>query len=521
MKGKLALLFLPILLLSSCGSSRKAIEVKERQPQHINDKYRNFYQIFPISYADSNGDGKGDLQGIVDKFDYIKSINMNGLWLTPVHPSPTYHKYDVTDYKAIDPVFGSIDDYDKLVKKCHDNDMTIILDLVFNHSSYNHPWFTACMNAHINGDKTNKYYNYYVVERYTGSVPDGYSRYQSSAWVYECRFWEGMPDFNLQGILDGSNTNLINDFKDIMQFWLVDHKVDGFRLDACTSFFTGDTDKNIAFMNWIKAESKALKADSYIIGEVLESSATYSKYYKGGDTDSYFAFDDSGKLGNAIYQSIISESINSVNKYINNDIKHANGHVPAPLLGNHDIGRAYKVDVKDNKFVHALLSIANGATFEYYGDEVSMASVGKKDEDFRQPFPWGDKYTCQPVSGSTYGSDEEKYPQGTMAAQEHDEKSHLNYVRKAYKYRLENPELARGTSEIFNQTEDGCAGILKREYNGSTVYVAINLSATLEEKVDIKDLKQLAVVGDLSIDESPYYSGDSLVMPPYSLIILH
>ena len=124
MKSKLlSLVFLPLLLLSSCGS-KTPVEVKEREIQHIDDKYRNFYQIFPISYADSNGDGKGDLKGIVDKFDYIKSINMTGLWLTPVHPSPSYHKYDVKDYKEIDPVFGTLEDYDALVKKCHDNNMT-------------------------------------------------------------------------------------------------------------------------------------------------------------------------------------------------------------------------------------------------------------------------------------------------------------------------------------------------------------------------------------------------------------
>ena len=149
MKTKLAPLFIPLLLLSSCGggapssessspssSSRgekTPIEVKEREVQKIDDFYRNYYQIFPISFADSNNDGKGDLQGIIDKFDYVTSLNMTGIWLNPVHPSPSYHKYDVTDYKAIDPIFGTLDDYDDLVDVAHKAGVTIILDLVFNH----------------------------------------------------------------------------------------------------------------------------------------------------------------------------------------------------------------------------------------------------------------------------------------------------------------------------------------------------------------------------------------------------
>ena len=106
MKTKLVtLLFVPVLLLTSCGS-KDYVKVEARDIQYLDDHYRNYYQIFPISYADSNGDGNGDLKGIVDKFDYIKGLNVTGLWLTPVHPSPTYHKYDVKDYKAIDSTFG-------------------------------------------------------------------------------------------------------------------------------------------------------------------------------------------------------------------------------------------------------------------------------------------------------------------------------------------------------------------------------------------------------------------------------
>ena len=519
------LLILPFLfLVVSCGSSERALEIKEREIQHIDDHYRNFYEIFPISFADSNGDGKGDLQGIIDKFDYIKSLNMNGLWLTPVHPSDSYHKYDVKDYKNIDSTFGSLATYDALVKKCHDNNMEIILDLVLNHSSVDHPWFQQAINAHINNNTSNKYYNYYVIKPYTGTVPQGYARYGNSNYIYECPFWSGMPDFNIESILDGSNTALMDDFRDIAKFWLVDHKVDGFRLDAVTSYVSDDTEKNCQFLNWFKAEVDKIKPNTYIVGEVLKSSAVYGQYYNNSNIDSFFCFDDVGKLGNNIYQSIISESIVAVNKYINNDITNSSSHIPAPLLGNHDSaagGRSTKSYLEDSKLVHALLAMGNGATFEYYGDEIGMKQIdGGKDEDIRQPLYWGDSYTCVPVSGSSEGTSLQKYPYGSVKEQENDANSLLNYFSKAYKYRLENPELARGSSEIYYKSDDDSYGIIKREYNGSSLYIAMNLSSSLTGEVDLSKL-DVEAVGDLSINDKPYYKGNSLVLPPYSIVLLH
>ncbi|MBE6133402.1 MAG: hypothetical protein E7178_01905 [Erysipelotrichaceae bacterium] len=521
MKTKLLTLFsIPLLMLSSCGS-KNYIEVKERDIVYSEDYFRNYYEIFPIAYADSNGDGNGDLKGIVDKFDYIKSLNVTGLWLTPVHPSPTYHKYDVKDYKAIDSTFGTLDDYDALVSKCHDNHMNIILDLVLNHTSSEHPWFISCMEAHINNQPSNKYYNYYNVSK--GSEP-GYAQYKNSGYYYEARFWDGMPDLNLQGVIDGSNTSLINDLKDIMKFWLVTHKVDGFRLDACTSFFTGNDDKNYEFLTWVKSEAEKIKKNTYIIGEVLEGSPTYAKYYKNTNVDSYFAFDDMRDSG--ITPTINTEAAYKVGNLIGKHFTHAGeNRVPAPLLANHDQaagGRSYTPNIEMNKLKHGVLSILPGASFEYYGEEVGMKALStSRDEDLRQPFPWGDKYTCKPVSGSTPESeDDKKYPLGDMPSQDKDENSMLNYFRKIYRYRLENPELMRGGVELYYESEDEYVGILKREYKGSSVYIALNLSNEKSGSIDVSDLN-VSVVGDLSVGEKPYYDGNKIVLPPLSMILLH
>ena len=101
------------------------------------------YEIFVYSFCDSNGDGIGDLNGVRSKLDYIQGLGFNAIWLTPVHPSSTYHKYDVDDYCAIDPSFGSMKDYEALLKECHRRGMRVYLDLVLNHTSEDHEWFKA------------------------------------------------------------------------------------------------------------------------------------------------------------------------------------------------------------------------------------------------------------------------------------------------------------------------------------------------------------------------------------------
>ena len=110
----------------------------------IDDNYRNWYEIFVYSFFDTNNDGIGDLNGVTAKLDYIKEMGFNGIWLMPIHPSPTYHKYDVTDYYGIHPDYGTLEDFKTLVEEAHKRDIRIIIDLVVNHSSDSHPWFLEC-----------------------------------------------------------------------------------------------------------------------------------------------------------------------------------------------------------------------------------------------------------------------------------------------------------------------------------------------------------------------------------------
>ena len=170
----LSLVSMMTLGLSSCSSRR--LEGTNLEANIIEDNYRTFYEIFVGGFSDSNKDGMGDLRGIINRFDYLndgdpnsgKSLGINGIWLMPIMPSPSYHKYDVANYKAIDSNYGTMEDFDELSELCNERDVKLIIDLVLNHSSTQHPWFKKCVEAIKNGDMSNKYVDYYQV--YTKSI---------------------------------------------------------------------------------------------------------------------------------------------------------------------------------------------------------------------------------------------------------------------------------------------------------------------------------------------------------------
>ena len=138
----LTILSLVVVLFSLVSCKPKKDDGKKLPELNIiDDKYRNWYEIFVYSFYDSNNDGYGDLNGVTMKLDYIKDMGFNGIWLMPIHPSPTYHKYDVKDYYNIDSIYGTLDDFNKLIEEAHKRDIKVIVDLVVNHSSSEHPYF--------------------------------------------------------------------------------------------------------------------------------------------------------------------------------------------------------------------------------------------------------------------------------------------------------------------------------------------------------------------------------------------
>lgn len=501
----LCLLSLSLISFSSCSNDH--IEEVPLEKVFTQDKYRSIYQIFPYSFADSDKDGIGDLKGIIDKFDYIKDLNYTGLWLTPVHPSSTYHKYDVDDYKAIDPKFGTLDDYDKLVKKCHDNNMTILMDLVFNHTSIDNIWFQKCIAAHIRNLNNDPYYNYYNVIDASNGVPSGYTKYGNLA--YESRFRSEMPDLNLQDVLDNPNGNLANDLKEIMRFWLIDHNIDGFRLDAVTSYFTGSPKKNTEFLTWLNETVKDIKPSAYIVGEASWGNSNENKEYYTSGIDSFFMFEDA-QTGGYVSSAIIQQNSTYLEFACRKNLEVAGKGIPAPFVANHDTGRMCgtvlgRGNSNNVKFGHGILSMLNGTIYNYYGDEIGMAvATGSsstqniKDEDKRQPLNWGDEYTCKPVQGSSRTLDEDKYPFGSVQDQLKDDDSILKYVSKANLIRNNFDEIARGNvvSEVYTNDFETLS-VVKKSLGDSLIYIVVNASHTQELEYDFTNLGDVKVVAEL------------------------
>lgn len=512
-------------LFAACGE--KPIEFGP-----TTDNYRTMYQIFPISFADSNGDGKGDIKGIIDKLDYIADMNFDGIWLTPVHQSPSYHKYDVVDYKSIDQDLGTMEDYDSLVAECHKRGMTVILDLVINHTSDKHEWFKYACRARLGQRDSDPYYDFY---NFSTTASDGWyqvGQVGGQKLYYEGQFWSGMPDLNWDDVLNNPNSALAKALEDVMRFWLIDHDVDGFRLDAVSQFFTGDPTKNIECLAWIDKTAKAIKPDCYIVGEGPWDASAYS-YYNSG-IDSFFLFNHGYRGDNSI--SMAGRGMTGAFSWFadidgmnNRVLGKIDGSIPALFVANHDVARAIGIlqgtgAVENMKMGYGVMAMCAGATFWYYGDEVGMAAYANSagnipDENRRQPMPWGDDYTCKPVTGSTAAEDSVKYPFGTVQENLKEKDSLINFISRANALRRAFPAIARSYGEIIFDDDD-CVGIIKKGEGEDAVYIAVNLSHVLSTTVDLSRYGNFKLAGTLSVRSPARLKGNSLTLPAMSFAVL-
>jgi alpha-amylase len=179
------------VLLNSYGQKNGGTTVNS---ESIPIGERVFYEIFVHAFYDSNGDGIGDLSGVTEKLDYLEELGITGLWLLPVHPSPSYHKYDVTDYYAIHPDYGSMEDMRTLLAEAHKRNMLVLIDMVINHTSSEHPFFLEARKG-----KDNPYRDYYVWSRDTllqKKDPHHWHKIPGDREKYYGFFWHGMPDLN-------------------------------------------------------------------------------------------------------------------------------------------------------------------------------------------------------------------------------------------------------------------------------------------------------------------------------------
>ncbi len=523
MKRIVSLILSLVLILIPLISSVSCIpEDDSTRLNIIDDKNRNWYEIFVYSFYDTNNDGIGDLNGVTAKLDYIKEMGFNGIWLMPVHPSPTYHKYDVTDYYSIDDEYGTVADLDRLITEAHARGIKVILDLVVNHTSDAHPYFkAACDYIRQNGAPGGEYGDYYNFT--TTKNLGGYSSVSGTSYYYESRFWSGMPDLNLD------SASVREMIENVMEYWLVEHDVDGFRLDAVTSYYTGDVNKNVDFLSWLNTTAKSYKPDAYIVGEAWEGNdVIIDRYYDSG-CDSFFLFTGAQATG-TIATLVKQGSGASLGKLMMHlQSTYTNG-VLAPFLGNHDTMRPGSfMPGEDNlKMAAGVLSMMNGSVFVYYGEEIGMISKNGTNSDpaKRIAMKWSDKSVYEGwcyISPEGTPVDESSYYYPSVETQEADKDSILSYYKQAMRLRNTFPSIARGTVEYFPDGQNNYVCVITKTYGEEKITIVFNMD-TFQQTVtlDASALGVSKIVGELYTDvsqEATFNSG-KLVMPPQSIIIL-
>ncbi|MBQ3514916.1 MAG: alpha-amylase [Lachnospiraceae bacterium] len=540
MKKFLAMVLTAALFLTGCGTGEGSKQKEEKENEIplniIDDKYRNYYEVFVYSFYDSDGDGIGDLKGLTEKLDYINDgddttdtdLGMNGIWLMPIMPSTTYHKYDVTDYYDIDKDYGTMDDFKAFMEECNKRDIHVIIDLVINHTSSKHEWFTTAtdylktLEAGEEPDATVcPYVDYYHFTR----EPEGSSYYQVSGtqWYYEAPFWSEMPDLNL------GNEAVRKEIEDIVSYWM-DLGVAGFRLDAAKEYYSGQTGKNIEVLSWFNDYVKSIDEDAYIVAEVWNEFGTFSQYYESGiDSVFNFAFaDSSGIITSSLYQSTgqkygqstvtVQEKLSAINP----------DYIDAPFFTNHDMARAAgyfngEFAEQQTKMAGAMNLLMSGNAFLYYGEELGMSGSGR-DENKRAPMYWSSDESTEGMCDGPSAMETVKHKYGSLEEQMEDENSIYNFYKEIIKIRNQNPEVARGTVTYLDEVTDTNICAVKKEYNGSDIVILMNLAK--EEKSVLLDQTvygEYKIVGAVEAAEGTeikMQEDNTIVLPAYSVVVL-
>jgi len=430
-----------------------------------------FYEVFVRSFYDQNGDGKGDLKGLTAKLDYLNDgdsttntdLGITGIWLMPIMQSPSYHGYDVTDYRTVESDYGTNADFAAFIQAAHQRGIKVIIDLVMNHTSNQNPWFTQSASS-----TSSSYRNWY---RWSTTNP-GKSWYNNNGAFYYGVFGSNMPDLNF------ANADVKAEMFDIARFWLQDMHVDGFRLDAVKYIFETATqieDVPATFQFWqdFRASYKSVKPDAFAVGEAWTSTNNIKKYVENNGLDFCFEFTVAGAL------------VNTVNNGNAAGLKTAveNSMVSYPylqfgtFLTNHDQERVMTTfgnDMTKAKLAAALLMSLPGIPFIYYGEEIG--TVGPKpDENIRTPLQWNNTKNAGFSAGTAWRAPQIDYTTKNIAVQQADANSLWSMYNKLIQLRNTEPALRRGNYITLTSNSTSAFTFL-RQYNDEIIIVASNIS---------------------------------------------
>lgn len=510
------------------------------------------YQIYPRSFKDSDGDGIGDLKGIISKLDYIQSLGITAVWINPFYSSPNDDNgYDISDYRNIMKEFGTMEDFDTLLKGLHDRKIKLVMDLVVNHSSDEHEWFKQSRSS-----RTNKYRNYYHwwdAER--GKPNYRYSLFDINhdAWKYDSLtnayylhyFSRKQPDLNWE------NPALRKEVYDIMKFW-ADKGIDGFRLDAFgfaakdTSFpaFPKGYEKNfMAYYSMVPTLHNYLKEMNQ---EVFSKYDVMSVAEGAGNSfeDAHNLVDESRKELNMAYAfegvdiaKAEGYSIPHFKKVFSKwDSAFANKGWISIFLANHDQARMVSRFGNDSekyrdlsaKMLNTFILSMRGTPYLYNGDELAMTNAGftrineyrdmatlneyknqinKKGDipaflkrlqfecrdNGRTPFQWDSTMNAGFSSGTPWIQVNKNYSSINLVKQEKDQNSVLNFVKKMIQLRKSNPVFVYGKYNLVDANNPNIYAYT-REWEGNKILVLLNFSdkpSKVNTGLDLKKAKPL------------------------------
>ncbi len=437
-----------------------------------------FYEIFVRSFYDSDADGIGDFNGIIEKLDYLNDgdpttntdLGITGIWLMPVNPAASYHGYDTTDYYSVSPDYGTMDDFKRLLEECHKRGIRVILDMVYNHSSNKHPWFIESRDE-PQSDKRDWYVWSTTDPGYAGPWGEKVW-YQTVTGYYYAIFWIGQPDLNY------TNQAVTDEIRDISQFWLEDINVDGFRLDAVRYIIEDgkvqqDTPATLEWWADFYTFYKGIDPEAFTVGEVYSSNFIAEDYINNKNFDQVFNFD----MASQILKNVDRRNAINLNAGLSSSFQQFPRGTYATFLTNHDQERVmsfYSGDRVKAALAAKILLTAPGTPFVYYGEEIGMTGQ-KPDENIRTPMLWSpDKYAgfstvlpWEPVNCN--------YEEFNVETENEDPNSLLNLYRYLIKQRNDHAALRVGDYYTIRSENFSILAYL-RASKAETLMVLINLS---------------------------------------------
>ena len=498
-------------------------------------KHAVFYQVYPLSFQDTNGDGKGDLKGITQRLDYLKTLGVDAIWLTPVYPSPLVDfGYDISNYVAIDPVYGTMADFDKLIAEAKKRDIRVIMDFVMNHTSDKHPWFIESASS-----RTNPKHDWYVWRdgKGPGQPPNNWqSGFGHSAWEFDSKrnqyyfhhFYIQQPDLNWD------NPKVKAAMFDAARFWLK-RGVAGFRLDAVDTLFEDpqlrdeevikDNDgkpKVNAFGDPVLDQSLTVNLPK--LHEVLAGLRVVTDTFPGqrvliGETYMPNVAELAKMYGvkNDELQLPMDTQIGMINKLdvptFRQKILEAetglNGNLPLLVFDNHDNPRMdarYGDGVHDEDIQRVLSTIlftTRGAALMYYGDEIGMKTTpptrkedvkdpvgvtgwpnAKGRDGERTPMQWDDSTNAGFTTGKPWLPIPDSYKTVNVKAEVMNFNSLLNWYKQLIELRRAQPSLRDGNNVMLNTTDNNVLSWLRQASGKPAVVVSCNFTAQ-PQKVSI------------------------------------